>query len=90
MLEQFDHINRLYLQESMGGLSNLKICLCYKPNIDLPREKRLKKLRQMHKNQSMKSELFFVSNEKLTKDQINAIREIDLEKDGNSSKCKLY
>jgi len=79
------HNQLSYLQESMGGLSAISKFAPFVTNQDDLMKKEIEKVETMYKKlESMKSELLFVSNEKLTKDQINAIREIDFEKDGNS------
>ena len=49
-------------------------------------KKEIEKVENMYnKFDEMKSELLFVSNNKLNKDQINQIRSIDFKKDGSSS-----
>ena len=79
------HNQLSYLQESMGGLSAISKFAPFVASQDDSMKKQIEKVEAMHKKlESMKSELLFVSNEKLTKDQINLIRDIDFKKDGDS------
>ena len=79
------HNKLSYLQESMGGLSAISKFAPFVANQDDLMKKEIAKVEAMHRKlESMKSELLFVSNEKLTNDQINTIRQIDFKKDGNS------
>tara|TARA_B100000925_G_scaffold131893_1_gene98632 strand:- start:894 stop:3776 length:2883 start_codon:yes stop_codon:yes gene_type:complete len=80
------HNKLSHVQESLGGLSAISKFAPFVTQQDDLMKKEIEKVENMYnKFDEMKSELLFVSNNKLNKDQINQIRSIDFKKDGSSS-----
>ena len=79
------HNKLSHVQESLGGLSAISKFAPFVTQQDELMKTEIEKVEGMYKKfESMKSELLFISNNKLSKDQINAIRAIDFKKDGSS------
>jgi Zn-dependent M16 (insulinase) family peptidase len=80
------HNKLSHVQESLGGLSAISKFAPFVTQQDELMKTEIEKVEGMYKKfESMKSELLFISNNKLSKDQINAIRAIDFKKDGSSN-----
>ena len=84
------HNKLSYLQESMGGLSAISKFAPFVANQDDLMKKEIEKVEAMHRKlESMKSELLFVSNEKLTNDQIKVINEINIDLGSSKKMMRL-
>ena len=79
------HNKLSHIQESLGGLSAISKFAPFVTQQDDAMKQEIEKVANTYKKlDSMKSELLFVSNNKLSKNQINEIRAIDFKKDGQS------
>ena len=79
------HNKLSHVQESLGGLSAISKFAPFVTQQDDLMKKEIEKVANTYqKLDAMKSELLFVSNNKLNNDQINEIRSIDFKKEGQS------
>ena len=80
------HSELSFVQESIGGLSAINRFVPFVSNQDGQIKDEIQKMQKMlQKTKSDKNELLFISNIKLTNEQIDGIRSLDFEKDGSSS-----
>lgn len=79
------HSKLSFVQESIGGLSAINRFVPFISNQEDQIKEQLEKMQKLlQKTKSDKNELLFISNIKLTNDQIDGIRSFDSEKDGTS------
>ena len=79
------HSKLSFVQESIGGLSAINRFVPFISNQEDQIKEQLEKMQKLlQKTKSDKNELLFISNIKLTNDQIDEIKSINFEKDGAS------
>ena len=79
------HSKLSFVQESIGGLSAISRFVPFISNQEDQIKEQLEKMQKLlQKTKSDKNELLFISNIKLTNDQIDEIKSINFEKDGAS------
>ena len=79
------HSKLSFVQESIGGLSAINRFVPFISNQEDQIKEQLEKIQKLlQKTKSDKNELLFISNIKLTNDQIDEIKSINFEKDGAS------
>ena len=79
------HSKLSFIQESIGGLSAINRFVPFISNQEDQIKEQLEKMQKLlQKTKSDKNELLFISNIKLTNDQIDEIKSINFEKDGAS------
>ena len=79
------HSKLSFVQESIGGLSAINRFVPFISNQEDQIKEQLEKMQKLlEKTKSDKNELLFISNIKLTNDQIDEIKSINFEKDGAS------
>ena len=79
------HSKLSFIQESIGGLSAINRFVPFISNQEDQIKEQLEKMQKLlQKTKSDKNELLFISNIKLTNDQIDEIKSLDFEKDGTS------
>ena len=79
------HSKLSFVQESIGGLSAINRFVPFISNQEDQIKEQLEKMQKLlQKTKSDKNELLFISNIKLTNDQIDEIKSINFEKDGTS------
>jgi len=79
------HSKLSYAQESIGGLSAIKRFVPFISNQDDQMKEQLVSMEKLlEKTKSDKNDLLFISNIKLTNNQIDEIKDLDFQKDGNS------
>ncbi len=79
------HSKLSFVQESIGGLSAINRFVPFISNQEDQIKEQLEKMQKLlQKTKSDKNELLFISNIKLTNDQIDKIKSINFEKDGAS------
>ena len=79
------HSKLSFVQESIGGLSAINRFVPFISNQEDQIKEQLEKMQKLlQKTKSDKNELLFISNIKLTNDQIDEIKSLDFEKDGTS------
>ena len=79
------HSKLSFVQESIGGLSAINRFVPFISNQEDQMKEQLEKMQKLlQKTKSDKNELLFISNIKLTNDQIDEIKSINFEKDGAS------
>ena len=79
------HSKLSFVQESIGGLSAINRFVPFISNQEDQIKEELEKMQKLlQKTKSDKNELLFISNIKLTNEQIDKIKSLDFEKDGTS------
>ncbi len=79
------HSKLSFIQESIGGLSAINRFVPFISNQEDQIKEELEKMQKLlQKTKSDKNELLFISNIKLTNEQIDKIKSLDFEKDGTS------
>ena len=79
------HSKLSFVQESIGGLSAINRFVPFISNQEDQIKEQLEKMQKLlQKTKLDKNELLFISNIKLTNDQIDEIKSLDFEKDGTS------